>query len=111
MQNPSTSNPKPRHKQPQPPNTPTNHKKYKLHTENIYLIRKQYITNGIERIINRKKRQTPPIEPKVTKEVQAHIIAIACSEPPKGKARWTMQMIADKIVLEGVVDGISDTTV
>jgi hypothetical protein len=86
-------------------------KKCKLHTENVYLIRKQYLTKGLDRITNRKKRQTPPVEPKVTGEIEAHIIATACTEPPKGKSRWTMQLIADKIILDNVIDNISDTTI
>ena len=59
----------------------------------------------------RKKRVSPPIEPKITGDVQAHIIACACSHAPEGKSRWTLQMIADKIVLDGVIDGISDEAV
>ncbi len=60
---------------------------------------------------SRKKRESPPVPAKVTGEVEAHIVAVACSEPPEGRAEWTMQMIADKIVLDGVVESISDETV
>lgn len=73
--------------------------------------RKLYATQGLEAALLRKKRQTPPIPAKVTGEVEAHIIATCCSAPPEGKAVWSMQMIADKLVLEGIVDGISDETV
>lgn len=73
--------------------------------------RKQYATEGLETVLLRKKRDTPPVPAKVTGEVEAHIIATCCSEPPEGKAAWSMQMIADKIVLDGIVDSISDETV
>ena len=73
--------------------------------------RKQYATNGLEKMKSRKKREVPPVPAKVTGEVEAHIIAIACSEPPGGRVEWTMQMIADRIVLDGVVESISDETV
>jgi len=73
--------------------------------------RKQYATMGLEKMKTRKKRETPPVPPKVTGEVEAHIIAVCCSNPPEGKSEWTMQMIADKIVLDGVVESISDETV
>ena len=86
-------------------------KKCKLHPENVYLIRKEFVTLGMERITQRKKRETPPVEPKVTGEVEAHIIAIACSQPPAGKSRWTLKIIANKIVLDGVVDSICTETV
>jgi hypothetical protein len=73
--------------------------------------RKQYATIGLEKMKSRKKRETPPVAPKVTGEVEAHIIAAACSKPPEGRVEWTMQMIADKIILDGVVESISDETV
>jgi hypothetical protein len=86
-------------------------KKCKLHSENVYKIRKQFAVEGIERALYRKKRETPPIEPKITGEVEARIIATACSCVPKGKKAWTLQMIADKIVLDGVIESISDVTI
>jgi len=85
--------------------------KCKIHQENVYKIRKQFITEGIERVLNRKKREEPPVPAKVTGEVEAHIIAAACSSVPSGRRKWTMQMIADKIVLSGVVDSIGKETV
>ena len=86
-------------------------KKVKLHRENIYELRKLFVNEGMERAIYRKKRETPPVPPKVTGEVEAHIVATACSKVPEGHEHWTLQMIADKIVLEGVVESISDETV
>jgi len=86
-------------------------KKCKITRETAYLIRKQFCEDGLEKTLYRKKRETPPVPPKVTGEVEAHIIATACSEAPKGKSGWTLQMIADKIVLSGVVDSIGKETV
>lgn len=86
-------------------------KKCKLHIENIYKIRKQFVVEGIDRALYRKKRETPPIEPKITGEVEAHIIAIACSAAPGGRKAWALQMIADKIVLDGILPSISDVSV
>jgi hypothetical protein len=85
--------------------------KCKLHQENVYKIRKQFVTEGMERVLYRKKRETPPVPAKVTGEVEAHIIAIACGAVPKGQKRWTLRMIADKVVLEGVVDSLGKETV
>jgi hypothetical protein len=48
---------------------------------------------------------------KITGEVEAHIIATACSAPPEGKEHWSLTMIANKIVLDGVIDSISDEAV
>ena len=86
-------------------------RKCKLHRETVYGIRKQFVLEGLEAVVYRKKRVIPPTEPKVTGDVEAHIIAVACSSAPKGKSKWTLQMIADKVVLDGVVDSIGKETV
>lgn len=80
-------------------------------SENVVIFtRRRFDQSGIKAAIFRKKRTTPPVAPKVTGEVEAHIIACACSAVPEGFTRWSMQMIADKIVLNGVVESISDET-
>ena len=86
-------------------------KKCKIHCENVYFIRKQFVLEGMDRVLNRKKRETPPVEPKITGDVEAYIIATACSAPPEGKKAWTLELIAGKIVLDGILDSISDTSV
>jgi transposase len=73
--------------------------------------RRKFSESGIDTALFRKKRETPPIVPKVTGEVEAHIIAVACSAVPKGFSRWSMKMISDKIMLDGIIDSISDETV
>jgi len=85
--------------------------KCKIHQENVYKIRKQFITEGLERVLYRKKREEPPVPAKVTGDVEAHIIATACSAAPEGRKQWTLQMIADKVVLDGVVDSLGKETV
>jgi len=75
-------------------------------------IRKAYLNSeNIDAFLTRKKRETPPVPPKVTGDVEAHIIAIACSEKPEGRARWTMQLIADKCVELNYVDSLSEISV
>ena len=61
--------------------------------------------------LERKPRLTPPVEPKVTGEVEARMVQIACSTPPEDSSRWTMQMIADRLVELQIVTSISDETV
>ena len=61
--------------------------------------------------LERKPRLTPPVEPKVTGEVEAMMIKIACSEAPADASRWTMQMIADRLVELEMVESISSETV
>jgi hypothetical protein len=55
----------------------------------------------------RKKRGTPPVQPKITGDVQAHIIALACSPVPEGCAKWSVRLLADKSVELNSIDSIS----
>ena len=57
-------------------------------TTTVQSVRKLYHEIGLDASIKRKKRATPPIAPKITGEVEAHVIALACSEPPEGYAKW-----------------------
>jgi len=61
--------------------------------------------------LQRKKRQTPPTPPKITGEIEAHIIAMACSKAPNGQAKWTLRLIADKCVELHYIDSISHMSV
>ena len=74
-------------------------------------VRTSYGEKGLEATLKRKKRETPPVEAKVTGEVEAHIIALACGEPPKGYAKWTLRLLADKSVQLRYIDSISHTQV
>ena len=61
--------------------------------------------------LERKQREKPPCEIKITGEVQARVIQLACSEPPKGHARWTLRLLARHLVEIEVVDSISHQSV
>jgi hypothetical protein len=70
-----------------------------------------FALNNIEKFLRRKQRETPPVQPKITGSVQAHIIALACTEPPSGYSRWTLQLLADKSVELKFIDSISNVSV
>ena len=72
-------------------------------------IAKRFVTQGLEAALGRKKQENR--RRKVTGDVEARICAIACSEPPDGASRWTMQAIADGLIRLEVVDYITDTTI
>ena len=80
-------------------------------TTTVQNVRASYGEHGLEATLERKKRETPPVPAKVTGEVEAHIIALACGEPPKGYAKWTLRLLADKSVKLGYVGSISHTQV
>lgn len=64
---------------------------------------------GMEAALGRKKQEN--YYRKVTGEVEARLCSIACSEPPSGHSRWTMQAIADELIRLEVIDYITDSTV
>jgi len=75
-------------------------------------IRADYLSaENVTEFLKRKKRETPPVAPKITGEVEARIVALACSEPPKGYARWTLRLLASKAVELDFVDSLSNVTV
>lgn len=63
--------------------------------------------DSISAFLRRKKRVTPPVEPKITGEVEAHIIALACGSAPTGYAKWGVRLLADKCVELNYIDSIS----
>ena len=63
--------------------------------------------DSVSAFLQRKKRETPPIQPKIIGEVEAHIIALACSPVPEGCARWSVRLLADKCVELNYIDSIS----
>src|SRR5918996_4659089 len=78
-----------------------------VHVDTVVKTSKAYAERGgdVEATISRKKRLTPPVEPKVTGEVEARLIALACSTPPQGHARWSLRLLEKHVVL---TDGIPD---
>jgi transposase len=82
----------------------------RCHADLIYTVGKQYAEGGLERVLNRKKRETPPVPAKVTGEMEAKIIALSRSEPPEGHGRWTLRLLEERSKAELGI-GLSDTTI
>ncbi len=77
----------------------------------IYTVSKQFAKEGLQSTLNRKPRATPPRRPIATGDIEARIIALACSEPPKGRSRWTLRLLEEKVVELQIVPRISDNTI
>jgi putative transposase len=75
----------------------------------IGTICRRFVREGMDAALYEKPR--PGQTPKITGEVDAHLTMLACSDPPDGHARWTMQLLADKLIELGLVESISDTAV
>ena len=74
-------------------------------------LRKRCCEVGPLGVLESKPRETPPREIKITTEVQAHIMRLACSAPPEGQARWTLSLIAEKLVEIEVIESIGRTSI
>lgn len=80
--------------------------------QNIYAIRNDFLAAAsVGEFLKRKKRETPPVPPKITGEVEARVIALACSQPPEGCARWSLSLLASKSVELNFIDSISRMSV
>src|SRR5262245_65923996 len=77
----------------------------------VYRVRKQLVEEGVEAVLSRKQRATPAVCRIFDGEKEAKLIALACSKPPKGRARWTLRLLENKVVELGIVDRASDSTI
>jgi transposase len=81
------------------------------HHRTVADVRQRLVEQGLEAALNRKKRECPPRPRKLDGEAEAHLIALRCGRPPEGRTRWTLHLLADKLVELKVVDSLSYETV
>lgn len=84
---------------------------YRCNRNTVTNLRQRFVEQGFEAAIERKRQDDPSRELILDGEKEAQLIAIACSTPPAGRSKWTLQLLADKLVALEVVDCISDQTV
>lgn len=77
----------------------------------VMRVRAKLVEEGLDAVLTRKKRETPPVAPIFDGERQAQLIALACSEPPAGHARWTIRLLANAVVERQIVDAAHFNTV
>ncbi len=80
-------------------------------TATVERVRQRFVEQGLDAALDRKRRERPAREIKLEGRAEARLIALACSAPPLGRAVWTMQLLADKLVELEVVDAVSYETV
>ena len=71
----------------------------------VYYIKRRFLNEGIESAVSEKPRSGKPVQ--ISGEARARITALACSNAPEGRARWTLRLLADKAVELGFCDSIS----
>jgi Homeodomain-like domain len=74
-------------------------------------VREKLVTEGLDAVLTRKKRETPPIPAIFDGEAQAKLTALACSAPPEGSARWTIRLLAQHVIERKIVETTHFNTV
>jgi len=77
----------------------------------VYGVRKQLVEEGLDAVLSRKARATPPVARIFDGETEAKLIALACSQPPEGFARWSLRLLEEKVVELDIVERASDSTI
>ena len=77
----------------------------------VMRVRAKLVEEGLDAVLTRKKRETPPVTPIFDGAKQAQLIALACSEPPAGHARWSIRLLANAVVERKIVDAAHFNTV
>jgi transposase len=77
----------------------------------VHGVRQRLVEQGLEAALNRKTQARPSRPPLLDGEGEARLIALRCSEPPAGHARWTLRLLADQAVALDIVEAISHETV
>ena len=80
-------------------------------TRTIENVRRRLVNEGLDAVLNRKKRETPPRPKILDGKQEAQIMAMRLGKPPAGFANWTLQLLADQIVKLEIADSISYETV
>jgi transposase len=74
-------------------------------------LRERFVEQGLEAALGRKKQDRPSRQRTLDGQAEARLIAVACSEPPQGRARWTLRLLADRLVELEIVDAVAMETV
>jgi len=82
-----------------------------VHTNTIHGIRRRFVEHGLEASLERNKQSRPSRKRIVDGDVEAHLIALRCGDPPGGRNQWNLRLLADKLVELEIVPSISHETV
>ena len=80
-----------------------------LSSQTVIRIRRRYLNGGLNLALHDKPR--PGVPPKITGDVEAKLVTLACSNPPDGRSRWTLRLLANQMIELGYIDSISYVTV
>ncbi len=84
---------------------------FNARTRTVEMLRERLVMQGFEIALNGKKRENPPTPTKLDGEGEAKLIAMRLGKPPLGYGRWTLQLLADQLVVLEIVESICPETV
>ena len=82
-----------------------------MNPSSVRFVRERFVLEGLESALNRKRQTKASRERKLDGAGEARLLAVACSQPPQGRVRWTLRLLAGRMVELNVVDDISYETV
>ena len=82
-----------------------------VNVRTVALLRERLVEEGLAAALDRKKQVRPSITPMFDGEKEARLIALACGPKPEGRARWTLELLADRVVELNIVESCSPQTV
>lgn len=84
---------------------------FSVRTRTIEKLRERFVTEGLDRALERKQRTTPPRAKTLDGKQEAQVIALRLGDPPEGYGGWSLRLLADKVVELEIVESISHETV
>ncbi len=77
----------------------------------VFNIRQKWVELGIDAVLERRPQRGPSRQPKLDGKAEAKLIAVSCGPAPQGRARWTLRLLADKVVELQIASSISHETI
>lgn len=79
----------------------------------VFAVARRYrqVGGDVEAVIERQKRARPPVAAKVTGDVEARLIALACSTPPEGYSRWSLRLLERQVLLTDGIPALDHSTI
>jgi transposase len=84
---------------------------FNVSARSIEHLRQRCVEQGLDAALERKQRARPSVEPMFDGQKEAQLIALACGPKPEGRARWTLELLAQRVVQLKIVEHCSDSTV
>jgi Homeodomain-like domain len=74
-------------------------------------VRRRLVTEGLPAALDHRPQPPRPAKVKIKGDVEQRLVRLACSDPPEGRCRWTLQLLADELVVLGLAESVSTETV